>query len=243
MRSAIFPAILAVALALAIPGCSVEHRVTGPLPWATQPPTPNSPQTAIRLFEWGWDHRDLGAFENLLTADFRFVFALADSAGNQFRDHPFGREEMLGCLRHVFVGGGMASPATSISLTLDPELRALPDSRAGKNGTWHKEILTSVDLTIMTEGGTEYRIVGDARFFVVRGDSAIIPADLVAEGGRPDSARWYLEQWNDETMKDATALAAGAVGPGDLLAPQPSGTFTWGDILALYYWGPRAARP
>jgi hypothetical protein len=236
MRPAIFPAILAVAVALVIPGCSVEHRVTGPLPWESQAPVANSPQTAIRLFEWGWDHRDLGAFENLLTADFRFVFAPADSAGNQFRDHPSGREEMLGCLQHLFVGGGMASPATSISLTLDPELRALPDSRAGKNGTWHKEILTSVDLSIMTEGGTEYRIVGDARFFVVRGDSAVIPAELVAEGVRPDSARWYLEQWNDETMIAASAPASEPALPRDPLAPQPDGgPTTWGRILSFYH--------
>ena len=239
MRSAIFPAILAVAVALALPGCSVEHRVTGPLPWASHAPVANSPTNAIRLFEWGWDHRDLGTFQSLLTDDFRFVFALADSAGEQFRDHPFGREEMLGCLQHLFVGGGLASPATSISLTLAPALRVLPDSRAGKNGTWHKEILTSVDLDIQTEDGAEYRIVGDARFFVVRGDSALIPAGL---GAGPDSTRWYLEQWNDESMSGAASVSPLRAVAGDLLAPQPSVNFTWGDILALYYWGPRVAR-
>lgn len=234
MRSAAICALLAAAV-LCLTGCSTEHHVTGPLPArAPMAPRADSPSNAIRLFEWGWEHRDLGAFRDVLAGDFLFVFTLGDSAGYPVRHAPFGREQMLLCLTHLFVGGGSAPPATSIALTLDPTLRALPDSRVGKNGKWHKEIVTSVDLTIKLEDLTEYRVTGYARFFVVRGDSAVIPGDLVAE---PDSTRWYIDQWNDETLGGAARTLQALP-----VAPLPTGNATWGEILALYYQAPRVPR-
>jgi hypothetical protein len=155
--------------------------------------------------------------------------------------------------RNLFVGGGSAPPASSISLILDPTLRALPDSRPGKNPRWHNEIVTSVNLTIKTEDGAEYRIVGDARFFLVRGDSALIPRVL---GLGPDSTRWYIERWHDETMKGSAVMAPG---PRQLQSTLPFGRVTvsaldrtpqrpgapaaltprpfemsWGELTALY---------
>jgi hypothetical protein len=239
MRSTSVRALFAAVLALVLFGCSVEHRVTGPLPWQPQPPVADSPTNAIRLFEWGWNHRGLGVFENLLTDDFRFVFALGDSAGNAFRDDPFGREDMLVCLERLFTGGGSMPPATRIHLVLDPTLHALPDSRPGRNPGWHKEIVTSVDLAIMTEDGAEYRIMGNARFFVVRGDSALIPQEL---GLAPDSTRWFIQQWNDETLSEAGSAGPSRAVPRDLRAPQPAHTTTWGQILTFYYWVRGASR-
>jgi hypothetical protein len=220
------------------------------------PPTPNSPQNVIRLFEWCWNNRDITVYKEIYTDDFRFIFALGDSAGNLFRDEPVTREMELNIARNLFVGGGSAPPASSIFLKLDPTLRALPDSRSGKNPRWHKEIVTSVDLTIKTEDGAEYRIVGDARFFVVRGDSALIPQEL---GFGRDSTRWYIDEWRDETLRESAAMAADrasqwnlqAVRPGDQatvpavaraprrpLAPatltsQPF-EMSWGELNALY---------
>jgi len=189
----------------------------------TPPPTPNSPQGIIRLFEWCWNNRDFTAYREVFTADFRFVFAQADSAGNMFREDPVTREMELTIANNLFVGGGSASPASNISLALDPAIRALPDTRDGKNARWHKEILTSVDLAIKTADGAEYRIVGNARFFVVRGDSALIPQDL---GVGKDSTRWYIDQWNDETLKGSAATVSDPAGPGDLLAARPFGRVT-----------------
>ena len=182
------------------------------------PPKPNSPQNVIRLFEWCWKNRDLTVYKEIFTDDFRFVFALGDSAGNLFREEPVTREMELTIARNLFVGGGSAAPASSISLILDPTLRALPDSRPGKNPRWHNEIVSSVDLTIKTEAGVEYRITGNARFFVVRGDSALIPKEL---GFGPDSTRWYIQQWNDETLQGAGAVAGGPA--VNLLGARPAG--------------------
>ncbi len=178
------------------------------------PPTPNSPQNVIRLFEWCWNNRDITVYRTIFTDDFRFIFALGDSAGNMFREAPVTREMELNIATNLFVGGGTAPPASSIALILDPTIRALPDSRPGKNAKWHNEIVTSVNLTIKTEDGGEYRIQGNARFFVVRGDSALIPREL---GFGPDSTRWYIDEWRDETLQGSAGAVAPA-GPGASLA-------------------------
>jgi hypothetical protein len=246
-------------LLLGMSGCfnPFDPRIAPTTGIYVPPPTPNSPQNVIRLFEWCWKNRDITVYKEILTEDFRFVFALGDSAGNQFRDEPVTREMELNIARNLFVGGGSAPPASSIFLVLDPTLRALPDSRPGKNPKWHNEIVTSVDLSIKTDGGAEYRIMGNARFFVVRGDSARIPQEL---GFRPDSTRWYIDQWNDETLQGgAAATVLGPAGPAELrvarpgdpvtvppvaraprrprasaaLAPPPF-EMTWGQLNALY---------
>ena len=229
MKSASFRAALIAGVALALAsGCSTEHHVTGPLP--VRPPVANSPTNAIRRFEWGWNHRHQDSFRHILAGDFQFVFALGDSAGQFFPGARIGRDELLEILGYMFVGGGTTPRATSVVLLLDPTLRVLPDSRPGKDPTWHKEILSTVDFTLRTEDGAEYRIAGDARFFVVRGDSAVIPADLVTEGIGPDSTRWYIQQWNDETLHGAGLRKF----PADLQAPLPARNTSWGQILALY---------
>jgi hypothetical protein len=63
---------------------------------------------------------------------------------------------------------------------------------------------------------------------VVRGDSALIPQELVSRGFRPDSTRWYVDQWNDETQVGSALSRAFPV------SALPSRGTTWGDILALY---------
>jgi hypothetical protein len=207
-------------------GCSRHHGVTAPPVARAQPPVPGSPEAAVRLFEWSWNRRDTLGVYQLLADDFRFQFARGDSAGNLFRDPPLGRDEMLCMVRHLFVGGGAEPPANSVVLNFDPTLRPVDDSRAGKNPKWHREIVTSVYLSIRTEINA-WDIQGSARFFVVRGDSAAIPPELAARGFRPDSTRWYLDQWNDETMSrpGSRTLPAGTL---------PARNTTWGQLLCLY---------
>ena len=172
----------------------------------------------------------------MLAGDFAFRFAQGDSAGNAFHDHPIGREDLLDCLARLFAGGGSLAPADSVLLAFDPVLQSFPDSRQGKDPTWHREIVTGVDLAIWT-GGAEYRITGNARFFVARGDSAVIPADLAAEGVRPDSTRWYIDGWHDETLREEGTFPR--VVPA---MPQPSNDTTWGGVLARYYGSSGALR-
>lgn len=236
IRSSLAAFLAVAALVLLAAGCGEDHTPTRPaIP--TSPPTPNSPASVVRLFEWCWDQRSQTQINSVFTIDLRFVFALGDSAGNAYRDAPFNREDMLIATRNLFVGGGPEPPATSIVLGLDPVLMVLPDRRPGRDPKWHKEIPSSVDLTVRTME-REYRIMGGVRFFVVRGDSALLPPELVAAGATPDSARWYLEEWRDETL-DGGAVAAGAhADPG---STQPATHGSWGALLAVYR-GPRPIR-
>jgi hypothetical protein len=225
------------------------------------PPEPNSAEGVIRLFEWCYNRRDISRYKELFTADYRFYFALGDSAGNLFRDQPVDRETEIRMARNMFVGGGAEPPANSVVLNLDPTLRPVDDSRPGKNPKWHREIVTGVYLSIRTESNA-WDIHGTARFFVVRGDSALIPAEL---GFRPDSSRWYIDQWNDETLGSgggalasrpvAAAAARGltlagaaasvrraSAGPGPpdhaahrQVASAPPRELTWGRLKAVYW--------
>jgi len=163
------------------------------------PPVPNQPEEVVRLFAWCWNHRAYAEYTEIFTDDFRFQFAQGDSAGNPFRDQPVDREEELQIAQHLFVGGGTEPPANRIVLTIDPTLHALPDSRNGKDGTYHKEIFTNIDLDVTTDT-QNLRVQGPARFFAVRGDSALIPQELKDKGFGPDANRWYIEQYNDETF-------------------------------------------
>jgi hypothetical protein len=205
-------------LLLAVAGCSESH-VTRPV---NRAPAPDSPQDAVRLLQWCWNNRDTTHHREVFTEDFRFVFSSGDSVGRVYPDG-FDREDMLECARHLFVGGGTFPPAASIALVFDATLYPIADSRPGKDPRWHREVPTSVNLTIDTVVGSRYAVTGNATFFVVRGDSASIPPGL---GLAPDSTRWYIERWEDYTLSSALAVP--------VASPQPARNTTWGSILALY---------
>jgi len=58
------------------------------------------------------------------------------------------------------------------------------------------------------------------RFHLVRGDSALLPQELLDRGARRDSTRWYVERWDDETVGPAATL--------------PARNLTWGRLKLLY---------
>ena len=225
-----------LALALVLVGCSDS----GSPPLATQPaPGPgfaaDSPVNAVRLLEWSWNYRDLDRFEGLLTEDFTFGCAAFDSAGNAFRDRALARFDEIESARHLFAGGGSSPPATYIALRFDQNLIPEPDSRTGKqNPAYHQEVATSVVLRIRTDD-EEFQVTGAARFFLVRGDSAVLPEPLVARGARPDPGRWYIERWEDESWESGVATARVPDGPrASSLRALPARKTTWCSIKVLY---------
>jgi hypothetical protein len=214
---------------------------------STPPPEPNSPENVVRLFEWCWSHRSIEEYRGVFTEDYTFQFAVLDTFGNAYRDRPWRYEDEVISSTNIFVGGSPTEPpATRCDLTLDPTLIVVNDPRAGKNPGWHKQISTNVDLRIKTDD-QEYRITGRARFFLVRGDSAIVPPDL----GIPNSPnRWFIERWEDETLPESGLLIAGpaaaaASAPTRAADPATSRTaapaaagfpldVSWGAVRAVY---------
>lgn len=175
---------------------------------STPAPVPSSPENILRLFEWCWNNRAIDEYREVFTDDYRFAFAQTDSAGNAYRDQPYRREDELASATNLFVGGGAQPPASSISLTFDRNLYVQPDSRAGRNPRWHKQITTRVTLSVRADE-IAYDVQGSALFFVVRGDSATIPPALIDQGFRRDSTRWWIERWEDQTVQLGGGLSAG----------------------------------
>jgi len=171
-------------------------------------PTPNSPQNAVKLFEWCWVNRGVEEYRQLFTDDYVFISANPDSAGNSNRDIQARRDDEVQTAENMFIGSAERPPAEQITLLFDKNLVPFPDSRPGKNSKWHKQIRTSVDLNVRIETGNTVEVTGSALFFLTRGDSAAIPAELIARGFKPDSLRWWIDRWEDETLAGSGLTAS-----------------------------------
>jgi hypothetical protein len=197
---------------------------------STQAPTPSSPAGVVKLFEWCWQNQDISRYEEIFTDDYRFAFAEGDSAGQPYRQSPYTRETELTNVGGLFVGDSDHPPASSITLNLDPSMISLPDPRPGKDPNWHRSIRTHVDLKVEIDRGggsiDAQIVVGNALFFLVRGDSAAIPPELLARGFTHDPTRWWIERWEDETLSEggagvpAMATRARTASPAVLLPPR-----------------------
>jgi len=193
------------------------------------PPAPNSATNVVRLLEWCYKHRSFSDYRELFTADYRFVFSTRDSAGRNYpAETPWTRDDELESTRKLFEGGDANQlAATSITLALDKNFTVLNDPRPGKNNPLQrKSITTQVNLTITTTDGASTNVFGSVTFYLVRGDSANIPQELVDLGFGPDPNRWYIEQWLDNT--NGTGAVAGA---------------RMGPVLARLIGAPAAVRP
>ena len=202
------PGLAALALLVTLSGCFnpfrpdvLNQRVT------TTAPTPNSPQNAVKLFEWCWVNRGVDEYRELFTDDYVFISAEKDSAGNQNRDIQARRDDEVQTAENMFIGSADKAPAEQITLLFDQNLVPFPDSRPGKNAKWHKQIRTSVNLKVRIDSGNTVEVTGNALFFLTRGDSAAIPQELINRGFKPDSLRWWIDRWEDETLAGAALVA------------------------------------
>lgn len=188
-------------------------------------PTPNSPVHLVQMVAGHWSRRDWRGYADLLTDDFQFVFAPADSAGNAFRARSFDRATEILAVRHMFeTGNAELAPFQRVVFTLGRTLTATPDPRPGKTFPAHQVVRANF---VLSADGPDfsYRIAGSGVFFVVRGDSAAIPPDLRDRGIDPDPSRWWLERWEDETLEAASA-------PRD--AAMPTRSITLGSLKVRY---------
>jgi hypothetical protein len=220
-----------VVLGVCTAGCfnPFDPRVSAERAISTPPPAPSSPGNVVKLFAWCWRNRDPSLYAEIFTDDYRFIFAPNDTAGNAYRGSPWIREYELSSALHMFTGGTDKPPASDIKITISDRLTVNPDSRVGKNPKWHRSVRTPVELVITFDqnGAPDVNTVsGSALFFVVRGDSALIPPELIAQGFTSDSTRWWIERWEDETA-GATGSPASArpAGPGRARLARPANSY------------------
>jgi len=217
--------LLAFALAL-IAGCS--NRVATAPPPGSDAPGRGSPEQVLQRLRWAIEHKDVVTLSELFTDDYLFLFSQQDSAGNAFRDRPWTRDDEIIAWQHLLVGGGTEPPADRVSLDFTNTLVTFPSTFPGHDPKWHKTIRAEVNLRVV-RGESTLEARGPGLFYFVRGDSAAIPADLVARGFEPDSAQWWIDRWEDETIATAGArLGASRAGA------QPSHSTSFGAIKALY---------
>jgi hypothetical protein len=212
-----------LAVAFLAVSCAPGDDPVAPLPLQV-PSGAYSPTEAVRVVEWAWKNQNVEVIDRILASDYQFQFALGDSAGNAYRDAPFAFEDELLCSTGIFQGTTDHDGASEILLDFDKSLTDLPDGRPGRNPLWHRSIRTKVNLKVTLDRGNGpevNEVSGYAFFYVVRGDSASLSPAQVAAGGS-DSARWWVERWEDETLP-----------PGGVSA-HPSQNRTWGAIKALY---------
>ena len=227
-----FPSFLALAAILVVlsaplAGCGKGGPVVlapKPDPLAAMPAT-SSPSGALRAFEWSCVQRSTEGYPRLFTTDYRFIFSPTDTAG-RFRNVPFTRDDELISFDHI------VAAATQITLALDKNFVVFPDPRPGMDARYHKNILTQVDLNVVFGDGSEVNIQGKANFFLVRGDSALVP-DGVA--GR-DSTHWFVVRWEDQTLAGAllARLAPGASRTAGVAGTTPTHNKTWGSLKAMF---------
>jgi hypothetical protein len=186
-----------------------------------KPPAPATPVAAVQRLAWSWSHLDPAPCHDLLAADYVYSCTVPDSAAPANRLRWF-REPELMIAQRLFVGGSATEPAADyITFLMDPALADVPDPRPGKDPRWHRLVSTRLTVGIRLSTG-DYRVSGVANFFLARGDSARIPQELRDQGMGPDSARWWIERWDDE-----------AYNPG-VLSTQPGRLLLLGQVKALY---------
>ena len=237
----------AVALALGLAalitiGCSDSSKSPArPLgiPPATAAPIPDTPVNTVQLFKWCWENRDIAHYREILPADFNFTCPITDTAGNAYRNPPWAwtREDELISFSHMCAGGSAYEPAaSSISLIFDGNLIPQNDRRDGKSANWHQQVqIANLTLTIIRSDGSAFRLTGGALFYLVRGDSAAIPQELVDLGFKPDPGRWFIEHWEDQTnigaLPPSEPAGNAAANPA---MPLPARRITWCQIKAIY---------
>jgi len=236
----IAPRLAAVGLLVTMAGCFnpfrpdiLNQRVT------TTAPTPNSPQNAVKLFEWCWVNRGVDEYRELFTDDYVFISAGTDSAGNPSREIQARRDDEVQTAENMFIGSAERPPAEQITLIFDQSLVPFPDSRIGKNPRWHKQIRTSVNLKVRIDSGNTVEVTGNALFFLTRGDSAAIPLELKNRGFKPDSLRWWIDRWEDETLAGSAIVADRSAQPRIVQGPYIE--LSMAQLKHIYYTPPGVA--
>jgi len=192
-------------LGLALAGCGKKNKVTEPPPESA--PKADSPQNAVAKLEWCWEHLRADSYREVFTSDFKFAFHPTDPIGGNFSNREMDRGLELEIASHLFSVGSLTQPkAATISVDFGT-LTVLPDSRPGKNPTWHKELVPDLLQVRIDTINQTFIISGTARIFVTRGDSAAVPGDI---GIGVDETVWLVDRWEDNTAGVTPARLDGA---------------------------------
>jgi hypothetical protein len=228
-RQRLLQVLLPLVAALAMAGCRDEIALPTEAQlsrgsFAVGRSSSNTPEATVRRLLSSFSRLDADWYVKDMTENYLFVFAAQDSAGNPYRGIVTREDEFTIGLRMFETGTAEHPPLRRASVRLHRPLASLPDPRSGKDPEVHRLVRATFELEA-DNGQEAFRVFGASLFFLVRGDSAIIPPGAVAAGARPASSRWWIERWEDE----------GVAGPAPLARdPLPARDLTIGALKRLY---------
>lgn len=229
---------IAIALAIAVGGCGKSSKKTTQPP-PSGPPNPNSPVNAVLLLQYAVQHRDTTLYKSLFPTSYAFSFAPGDTAATNAFPGTWGYLEEREFATHLFDTGSSGGAGAS-SITMPFSGRLADEPVPGRNATYHRRVSALFVLTIQKLDTSSEQIVGGSTFFLVRGDSVTLPADLVAGGVQANSGRWFVEGWKDETGGVTPSLLRR---PGvDPARSLPTSLPTLGELKVRYLPVPPALR-
>ena len=213
-------------VAVFISACDTAHTVAPAPPVA---PAATSPEAAVKVLEWGFNNRNVDAIAGLLPEGCSLESAELDTAGDSVVTDVWRRQDLLATFNAMFNGDTGAPAASKLRMNLGENLVAFPDDRPGRSGGIHRAVRSSLDVEVVTGEGNVYRPEGHLLCYVTRGDSAMIPPELVARGVQADSTRWWIDRIEDETTSSHSR-------PG--LHTTPSNVWSFGEVLLFWHHGP-----
>ena len=172
---------------------------------------------------------DDGELAGLLPEGCSLESAELDTAGDSVVTDVWRRQDLLATFNAMFNGDTGAPAASKLRMNLGENLVAFPDDRPGRSGGIHRAVRSSLDVEVVTGEGNVYRPEGHLLCYVTRGDSAMIPPELVARGVQADSTRWWIDRIEDETTSSHSR-------PG--LHTTPSNVWSFGEVLLFWHHGP-----
>lgn len=218
-----------VLLLAALPGCG-SRVIDLRDPADPDPvPAPSSPTAAVLRLQWAWNRRDPEPLRDLIASDYRYFGSPPDS-GSGFEI--FRRSELAFATNLFVTGTANLPPATAVTFLLASPITEAPSPIPGQDPRWHREIASGLHVGVRVPAG-DYRVIGKARFGLVRGDSARIPQELLDRGFVPDSTRWWIERWAEEESVPPPGSRAAAE-PAAAGRAQPSEPFSLSTLKAIY---------
>lgn len=175
---------------LSLPGCSDYAAGTFTPPNNT--PVATTPLGALQVVQYAWTHLDTLRYARLFPTD--YLYGSPDTVGGKVWD----RAEELAFARHLFVTGETdpAERASAITWTFISVPVIEPDARPGRIFPWHRQAIGEIGVIVSTVSGITTTMSGPQAFYLVRGDSARITAEMQAAGMPADSNHWYVEEWD-----------------------------------------------
>lgn len=213
MNRAAIALLLSLSLLPALAGCGKDS----PAKPVVVVPRDMSPAGVVRMYEHGMNSRNPALLDSLFTEDYRFYFAIGDSAG-MTEDSLWLQPDEAVTNYAMLHGTPSVAPLQRVTLDFDRNLTAFPDTRSGWDPRFHKTIRTTMNFRAEQGDGSTYEVTGFLLFYLIRGDSAqILPGH-----GAPDSTRWWIQRLDDETI------------PPSGLRSMPTRNFTLGWLKHLY---------